>query len=150
MKNEPLLQPVSRANNPWHTFVKDNADLFKDIPFIVQVDEKTSLVQEFNSLKSAMNDLFTGMNTEVTDKCILQGELMISSLKPHPSADPPDSPSDTRPMPVALASEQVRDKDMIYGFVRLDGGRNRVGNLVFYSLDEKKKQLKVIIFITSS
>ena len=69
------MQQVSRSNNPWHQFLKENEDTFKDIPFIIQVNEKTSLVQEFNLLKAAMNDLFTGMNTSVTDKCILQGNI---------------------------------------------------------------------------
>jgi len=144
LKNEPLTQPVDRSNNPWHTFVKDNSDLFKDIPFVVQVNEKTSLVQEFNLLKAAMNDLFTGMNTGVTDKCILLGEMVMASLKPHPPR-PDDSP-DTRPQPVSISKGQIHDSgmDCIHGFVKLDGGRRRVGNMLFYSLEERSKVLKAV------
>ena len=69
--------------------------------------------------------------------------MLISSLRPHPPKGEPDSP-DTRPQPVSISSGQTHDRDMIHGFVKLDGGRRRVGNMVFYSLEEKSKALKAV------
>ena len=79
------------------------------------------------------------------------GEILMTSLKPHPegplgsTAPPPAAAPARYPVPTAVCSEQTRDcKDAIYGFVKLDGGRNKAGNLLFYSLEEKTRSLRAV------
>ena len=116
LKDEPLPQPVDRSKNPWHQFLAENAELFKDVPFIVQANSERSLVQEFKALENAMNHLFKSMNFCVTDKCLSQGELCL------------ETPTDG-------CCDQLETQGNVYGFVKLDD----TGKLLFYRLDSSSK-----------
>lgn len=61
MKNEDLGQPVDRSKNPWFNFLKEHPDLM-NVPEILIVDEKASLVQAYDKLKSAIFDTFSALN----------------------------------------------------------------------------------------
>ena len=53
---------------------------FKEIPFIIQVNEKNSLVQEYNNLNASVKAIFSSMNCEIGEKCSLIGEIRFSSI----------------------------------------------------------------------
>ena len=79
LKDENLKQPVDRHNNPWHDFLKQNPE-FYDVPFIIQVNEKTSLIQEYNTLNSSIRSIFSNMTCDMTEKCTLIGFVVIPQI----------------------------------------------------------------------
>ena len=79
LKDENLKQPVDRHNNPWHDFLKQNPE-FNDVPFIIQVNEKTSLIQEYNKLNSSIRSIFSNMTCDMTEKCTLIGFVVIPQI----------------------------------------------------------------------
>lgn len=79
LKDEDLKQPVDRSKNPWHIFLNENPE-FKEIPFIIQVNERSSLMQEYNKLNSAVRSIFSAMNCDTTEKCNKLGEIRFTSV----------------------------------------------------------------------
>ena len=79
MKDEDLKEPVDRYNNPWHNFLKQNPE-FYEVPFIIHVNEKTSLIQEYNKLNSSVRSIFSNMTCDMTEKCSLIGFIDIPQL----------------------------------------------------------------------
>jgi len=76
LKDENLKQPVDRSSNPWHNFLKQNPE-FYEVPFIIQVNEKASLVQEYNKLNSSVRSIFSSMTCDMTEKCTMIGYVKI-------------------------------------------------------------------------
>ncbi len=77
LRNAPLDQPFDRASNPWLSLLQKDRDLREECGdhLIVEADPLTSLVQEEKALVAAVGDIFSGMITEVTDKCRVLGEI---------------------------------------------------------------------------
>ena len=76
LKDESLKQPVDRSNNPWYKFLNENPE-FKEVPFIIQVNERSSLIQEFNKLNTAVRSIFSNMSCDMTEKCNLVGDIRL-------------------------------------------------------------------------
>jgi len=76
LKNENLAQPVDRSKNPWFAFLKEHPDL-KEIPEILIVDENSSLVQAFDSLKTSIIEAFAALDCDLTGNCQTQGSARI-------------------------------------------------------------------------
>ena len=79
LKDEDLKQAVDSSKNPWYIFLKDNPE-FKEIPFIIQVNEKSSLVQEYNKLSDSVRSIFSSMNCDTTEQCKMVGEIRFPSV----------------------------------------------------------------------
>ena len=54
LQDGPLDQTVDRSKNPWVQFLNANPDFKEEKDFILNVDPKTSLVQEFNAARDAI------------------------------------------------------------------------------------------------
>ena len=76
LKDESLKQPVDRSNNPWYKFLNENPE-FKEVPFIIKVDESSSLIQEFNKLNASVRSIFSSMSCDMTEKCYLVGDIRL-------------------------------------------------------------------------
>ena len=81
LKDEKLKQPVDRSNNPWYNFLNQNPE-FYEVPFIIQVNENTSLVQEYNKLNSSVRSIFSSMTCDMTEKCTIIGYVKFPSVEP--------------------------------------------------------------------
>lgn len=74
LQDKDLVVPVDRAKNPWHEFLNKNPDVAK-IPFIMRPNRTKSLVQEFQVLKESVTKIFSTMEVEVSDKCVIRGDF---------------------------------------------------------------------------
>ena len=82
LKDENLKQPVDRSNNPWYNFLNQNPEFYK-VSFIIQVNENTSLIQEYNKLNSSVRSIFSSMTCDMTEKCTLIGYVKFPPVEPN-------------------------------------------------------------------
>jgi len=142
LKEEPLVQTVDRTKNPWHQFLRENADLFKDIPFIVKVNENASLLQEYASLKSAMCNLLENMNFGLTNKCVLQGELFLNdATKKSDDATESDAINDAAKTTLA---KQFQHEDKIHGYAKTEAEKR----LFYYEIESQPSVRMRAVFLS--
>ncbi len=75
-RGEPLDQPVDRSRNLWSRFLKENPDVAA-LDCIVEPDERSSLLAEYDALSAAVSAVFAEMKVEMTDKCAYFGEVRM-------------------------------------------------------------------------
>merc|ERR1711860_131929 len=68
LKNEELSQPIDRSKNPWYQFLKENPHV-ANIPEIIQVDEKASLVQTYQRLEDSIKAVFSTLDSDFSQVC---------------------------------------------------------------------------------
>ena len=78
LKNEPLVQPIDRSRNPWYQFLKENPNV-ANIPEIIQVDEKASLVQTYQRLEDSIKAMFTALDSDFSQICVPQRMVTVNS-----------------------------------------------------------------------
>ena len=78
LKNDELSQPIDRSKNPWYQFLKENPDV-ANIPEIIQVDEKASLVQTYQRLEDSIKAVFSTLDSDFSQVCVPQRKLTVNS-----------------------------------------------------------------------
>ena len=78
LKNDELSQPIDRSKNPWYQFLKENPDV-ANIPEIIQVDEKASLVQAYQRLEDSIKAVFSTLDSDFSQVCVPQRKLTVNS-----------------------------------------------------------------------
>ena len=78
LKNEELSQPIDRSKNPWYQFLKENPHV-ANIPEIIQVDEKASLVQTYQRLEDSIKAVFSTLDSDFSQVCEPQRKLTVKS-----------------------------------------------------------------------
>lgn len=129
MKNEALLQPVDRSRNLWHVFLKENPQL-KDIPEILVVDEKASLMQAFERLKESIIETFEGLDTDLTENCLPQGSLVI-----HGNQDSQIS---------VVGQTESSEESKVFGHVMWSNPSCESSKSLFLEYDPSKKSLRAL------
>jgi len=81
LKDEDLKQPPDITNNIWNQILNDYPEL-KTVPFILPQDNKSSTLSQFNSLASAVNKIFNGMNIDITNQTSAKLNLELCSRNP--------------------------------------------------------------------
>ena len=76
---------MDRSKNPWHQFVQENPEVL-EVDFVIKVNEKTSLTQEFDMLKENMDAIFDHMTVDMTDKCNVLGSVHMGFQGQTPKA----------------------------------------------------------------
>jgi len=64
---EELVQPPDNTANPWHKLLESCPDL-AEVPFIIPVNTKTSLVTEHSLLSGAVTQIFSSMGLDLTNQ----------------------------------------------------------------------------------
>ncbi len=141
LKDADLEQPMDRSCNPWKSFLEANPDL-RDVDFIVYPNERSSLVQEYKALESAVQDIFDSIKTDMTDKCEMTGEVTL----PFPGTS----------RHLSAFQQETPESEKVLGLVG-DGTRNFVhgqtdsyGDRVLYYEVESKRLVAVWLTVPSS
>ena len=70
LREEDLVQPPDRSDNPWCALLEANPDL-ADTPFIIPVNSKTSLIKEHSQLEAAVGDIFSALARDLTSESVV-------------------------------------------------------------------------------
>eukprot|EP00092_Neocalanus_flemingeri_P035465 GFUD01038592.1.p1 GENE.GFUD01038592.1~~GFUD01038592.1.p1 ORF type:complete len:535 (+),score=216.07 GFUD01038592.1:3-1607(+) len=64
---EELVQPPDNSANPWHKLLESCPEL-AEVPFIIPVNSRTSLVTEHSLLSQAVTQIFSSMGVDLTSQ----------------------------------------------------------------------------------
>jgi len=79
-----LVQPPDNSANPWHKLLETCPDL-ADVPFIIPVNSKTSLVTEHSLLSQAVTKIFSSMGVDLTNQSQLVTRLSLPDITTNSS-----------------------------------------------------------------
>ena len=75
-------KPREKRRNPWLMFLEENPDIIKSAESaIIFPNPKSSLIQEHKSLVRAVEDIFNGLNVDMTEKSQCLGTLTLSNVQ---------------------------------------------------------------------
>ena len=80
LKDAPLDQTVDRSLNHWEQFLRAHPDIYK-LDCIIKVNPNTSLVQEFETVRTAVENIFHNRKIEMSDRCQFIGEVKLAFPK---------------------------------------------------------------------
>ena len=78
LREEDLLQPPDRGNNPWVKLLESTPEL-AETPFIIPVTSKTSLIKEHSLLVSSVTDIFSALARDLTPESQLLSQFQLVS-----------------------------------------------------------------------
>ena len=84
LKSENLPQPIDRSKNAWYNFLKEHPDV-ANIPEIIQVNETASLMQTFETLQNSVKEMFSSLDSDLSDVCVPNRKILMKSNDPQPS-----------------------------------------------------------------
>jgi len=67
LAEEELVQPPDNSANPWHKLLESCPEL-AEVPFIIPVNTRTSLVTEHSMLSQSVNKIFSSMGVDLTSQ----------------------------------------------------------------------------------
>jgi len=104
-----LVQPPDNSTNPWHKLLAEHPEL-QEIPFIIPVNTKTSIVQEHNRLTTAVQEIFCpSLGDHLAHQTTVVTSLLLDSQSPS-------------------SCSQLVDQTMIHGLVTTQSGKLLVWN----------------------
>jgi len=112
LSEEDLVQPPDNKANPWHKLLESCPEL-AEVPFIIPVNSKTSLVTEHLLLSEAVTKIFSSMGADLTNQTQLITSQPVSTL--HDSK----------------TSRQITDQNLIHGVITT----NTPGKLLCWKTD---------------
>jgi len=76
---DELVQPPDNSANPWHRLLENCPDL-AEVPFIIPVNTRTSLVTEHNLLSQSVTSIFSSMGGDLTSQAQLVTCLSLPAV----------------------------------------------------------------------
>ncbi len=129
LKDRPLIQPIDRSKHPWHSFFKEHPEL--EEAGLMVVDEKASLIQAYESLTRSVEEVFSCLNCDTTDKFVLVGNATLSS--------PNDTAFSVCQMEVPVDDQSCRD-DLVRGSILCEDRKE----IFYYQVDSSLQDKTVL------